>query len=81
MRAIFDDNGKLVRMERETSKDDEDVADSYMDYLKDQFKELDEKKVLVSNDLKDRIDENETYTSKEEMLMYMGMQKVLEQHK
>ena len=35
-------------MERETTKEDDDVADSYLKYLKYLFKQQNDKKVLVS---------------------------------
>ena len=35
---------------------DHSVTFSYMDYLKNQFKDLNDKKILFSDDIKDKID-------------------------
>ena len=42
LRAIFDDDGYLVRMERESTKEDDEVAASYLSYLENQFMEHNE---------------------------------------
>ena len=68
----------MIATERETSKDDEDVAVSYLGYLKDQFKELDDRNIPLSNDAKNKIGNKDTYTSKKEEQIYGVMQQVME---
>ena len=39
VRAVFDDEGKLLRMEREISDDDKEFKVSYLSYLENQLDE------------------------------------------